>query len=318
MAELSVIVPVYNSEKYVARCVDSLLRQTYRDMEIILVDDGSTDSSGSLCDTFALADSRVKVIHKPNGGVSSARNAGIRSATGRFVAFVDSDDYCSPDMYEKLFSKMRDDVDIVQCDFMLDYGSSHCIEHLYDVNEDDRTETIRNFILSGMGGGSVNMIIRRALLETRGLSFPEYLTNGEDFWFVLRLLASARKVAKVAEPLYWYDRTNEVSITHTLTMDIHVQTLKGYEECLRFIKQHEDLIPLAKAMCWKILQFKTCFLFRKTDFVYFRQQVPEANAYISSCPLLSPKMKLVMCLVRFHLDGIANVFVQLYKCKGKR
>ena len=102
MPKVSVIVPVYNAEKYLQECVDSILRQTLTDLELILVDDGSTDSSPAICDRYAEQDARVQVIHKPNGRAASARNAGLRAASGEYVAFVDSDDWISPEMYEKM------------------------------------------------------------------------------------------------------------------------------------------------------------------------------------------------------------------------
>jgi len=101
---LSVIVPVYNVEAYVARCVESILNQTYKNLEVILVDDGATDASGAICDTFAAQDPRVRVIHKENGGLSSARNAGLETATGEYITFVDSDDWIEGDALEKLLA----------------------------------------------------------------------------------------------------------------------------------------------------------------------------------------------------------------------
>ena len=106
---LSVLVPVYNVEKYVARCIDSLLSQTYRDIEIVLVDDGSTDKSGYICDVYAKSDTRIKVIHKDNGGLASARCAGLMASTGEYVAFVDSDDYVDSDMFAQLMEPILED-----------------------------------------------------------------------------------------------------------------------------------------------------------------------------------------------------------------
>ena len=99
---ISIIVPVYNTKEYLPKCVQSLVEQTYRNLEILLVDDGSTDETGALCDKLALTDDRIRVIHKENGGSSSARNVGISQAAGSFLGFVDSDDYVDADMYERL------------------------------------------------------------------------------------------------------------------------------------------------------------------------------------------------------------------------
>ncbi|HEL7541574.1 TPA: glycosyltransferase, partial [Enterococcus faecalis] len=116
MPKISIIVPVYNVEKYLEKCVRSILAQTFTDFELILVDDGSPDSSGAMCDQFAEQDERVKVIHKENGGLSDARNAGIEIATGEYLGFVDSDDYIADDMYELLYTNIvKEDADLSIC-----------------------------------------------------------------------------------------------------------------------------------------------------------------------------------------------------------
>ncbi|WP_455581611.1 glycosyltransferase family 2 protein [Dysosmobacter sp.] len=113
---ISVIVPVYNTEKYLRRCIDSILNQTYEALEVILVDDGSTDGSGAVCDEYAEKDARVRVIHQKNGGISAARNAGIDAASGQYIAFIDSDDYLFPTMYGKLFESLqKTKADIAVC-----------------------------------------------------------------------------------------------------------------------------------------------------------------------------------------------------------
>ena len=104
---ISVIVPIYNVEPYLRRCVDSLLGQTYADFEVILVDDGSPDNCGAICDMYEARDDRVRVIHKPNGGLSDARNAGLEIARGEYIAFVDSDDWVTPDYLERMLEAMQ-------------------------------------------------------------------------------------------------------------------------------------------------------------------------------------------------------------------
>ena len=113
---ISIIVPVYNMEKYLARCVDSIIAQTYDKIEIILVDDGSTDNSSSMCDHYARKDERIKVVHKLNGGLSDARNAGFAVATGSYIGYVDSDDWIEPDMYEKMYyACVENDAELAVC-----------------------------------------------------------------------------------------------------------------------------------------------------------------------------------------------------------
>lgn len=115
---ISVVVPIYNVEKYLPRCIESLLAQTHQKLEIILVDDGATDRSPKICEEYARKDSRIKVIHKENGGLSDARNAGTKAATGKYIGFVDSDDFLMPDMYEKLIQALEaHDGDIAVCNY---------------------------------------------------------------------------------------------------------------------------------------------------------------------------------------------------------
>jgi glycosyltransferase involved in cell wall biosynthesis len=114
--EISIIVPVYNVEKYLEKCLKSILHQIFSDFELILIDDGSTDSSGRICDEYLKRDSRIKVFHKENGGLSSARNYGIEKSTGKYIGFVDSDDYIAKDMYEVLYNNLqRENADVSMC-----------------------------------------------------------------------------------------------------------------------------------------------------------------------------------------------------------
>ena len=119
---ISIIVPVYNVEKYLKKCVDSIVNQTYKNLEIILVDDGATDNSGKICDELVELDNRIKVYHKKNGGLSDARNYGVERATGDYIGFVDSDDYIDAEMYEKLYEAIKkENVDVAECNLKIVY-----------------------------------------------------------------------------------------------------------------------------------------------------------------------------------------------------
>ena len=152
---ISVIVPIYNVEKYLDRCVESIINQTYKNLEIILVDDGSPDNCTQMCDDYAKKDSRIRVVHKENGGLSDARNAGMEVATGEYVSFIDSDDYISLDFYETLFQTMIDnDSDIVECSVVKFYENGK-----FDEYSDD--QMIKNFnTVDGLEG----LIVKTPLL----------------------------------------------------------------------------------------------------------------------------------------------------------
>lgn len=132
---ISVIVPVYKVERFLNRCVDSILSQTYENLEVILVDDGSPDCSGKICDEYAAKDSRIRVIHKENGGVSSARNTALDLCTGDYIAFVDSDDYIHPEMYEKMLSALQEhQVDLCVCQWNYEYANGQQVVDLSKVD----------------------------------------------------------------------------------------------------------------------------------------------------------------------------------------
>ena len=125
MAEISVVCPVFNAEKYLHRCVDSVLSQSFRDFELLLVDDGCEDAGGRICDEYAQADTRVKVIHKANGGVSSARQAGMDAATGRYFIHIDPDDWIDPDLLVRMHdTAVSENADVVCCDMLAVFSSA--------------------------------------------------------------------------------------------------------------------------------------------------------------------------------------------------
>ena len=191
--KLSIIIPVYNVENYLAACVDSLLAQTMRDLEILLVDDGSTDSSGAIADAYAAKNpGMIRCLHVENGGQGRARNLALPLARGEFLGFVDSDDWVRPDMYEKLCARAEETgADIVACDFLERY-------------DDGREKTVpaafQDHPLS-FAGSCCNKIFRASLVKD--LRFPEGLWY-EDFAFSALALSRAGKLARVPEPLYCY------------------------------------------------------------------------------------------------------------------
>lgn len=306
---ISVIIPVYKSEKYLNRCVDSVLSQTYSDLEVILVDDGSPDNCGVICEEYKSRDKRVAVIHKSNGGVSSARNAGLDFATGDYVAFVDSDDFIDPTMYDKLLTAMRPDDDIVMCDFMM-YSQGTCYPKETIASSADKVTLIRNLLLADVGSGSVYILIKKSLLKV--LRFPENVRNGEDFWFLLRLFAMVGNVTKICVPLYYYNLDNNNSLTHTLNFKTDADCVSSYNENQMFLEQIGLFDSVKKEWYWNILRFKSTFVLTPSRFKLYRSVIPDANAYVYGCPLLSTRIKLIMNLLNKHLDIIVLPIVWGY------
>lgn len=204
--KLSVVIPIYNAEKYLVKCVDSLRKQILTDIQIILVDDGSKDTSAVLCDNLSEQDSRIFVIHKKNGGVSSARNLGIQSALGEYLGFVDADDWVDPYMFETLYSVAKqNDADIVMCDAVTEYDngeqSPDTITQLTQ-NTVLTKETFSPPLLMEMAGSAWRCIYRTNQLWKYGNSFNEALKFSEDRVFNLYAFGYANKVVYLKRAFY--------------------------------------------------------------------------------------------------------------------
>lgn len=211
---ISVIVPVYNVRPYLEKCFDSIARQSYQNLEIILVDDGSTDGSGDLCEDLSQRDGRVRVIHKKNGGLGSARNAGIDAARGAILSFVDSDDWIEPGMYETLSGIMcRENAQIIACGIKkvsetgeVSYYQDNLKERSVYTREEALIELPKNERLSN---SMCNKLFRRETIQ--GLHINEQIYY-EDNPFTPQCIARAERIAYTAEPFYCYfERTGSIS-----------------------------------------------------------------------------------------------------------
>ena len=197
---VSVLIPVYNVERYLPRCLDSVLAQTWTDYECIVVDDGSTDNSGSICDEYARKDSRFIVIHKENGGLSSARNAAMKISSGEFLCFIDSDDYVLPNFLERLFEiQLQTKADIVKCDYFSPVpGNEKISENVTVERAIDFTEKL---IRDDVGSQVCLYLSRRVLWDT--FIFPTGRLV-EDMLTFYKVCITANSVAITSEKLYFY------------------------------------------------------------------------------------------------------------------
>ncbi len=224
---LSIIIPIYNVEAYLKETLDSVGHQEYQDYELILVDDGSTDGSGAICDEYARQDERVRVIHQENGGVSAARNAGVAAAKGDFIGFVDSDDLIEPDMYAALV-KIADEyrADVVQCRHNRD-GLSERKERKLDVVIKDGEQYVRD-IFTHRGREYTNQVSLWTKIYRRELfcniHFPEGQTY-EDEQEAYKLCLKAKKIALVEDELYHYVKREDSIITGISAKKLHDKQL---------------------------------------------------------------------------------------------
>ncbi len=257
---ISVIIPVYKVEPYLRRCVDSVIGQTYQNLEIILVDDGSPDRCGEMCDELAQKDSRIRVLHKENGGLSDARNAGLDVMNGEYVGFVDSDDWISPNMYEVLLDRLIAEKAQISC-----CGMVRCTDNgeLFSLNpnreekftlsgEAAQMELLRNYrITNSMNDKLFSADIFNDLRMKKGVLF-------EDMQLQYRCIAKASRVTYIGAPLYCYYMAPG-SISRGKYTFKHYDEVLNSEERIRYYEEYfPNCVPLAYAMhidiCMSVVQ----------------------------------------------------------------
>lgn len=268
---LSVIVPIYNMELYLEQCIESIINQTYRNLEIILVDDGSTDNSGAICDRYAAADKRIKVIHKENGGRVSARNEGVKAATAEYVAFVDADDWLESDAYEELMKIICDnDCDAILTGYVRDetvgareitalkndgiYEGDKLVDYIYKdmIYNEER-------VGAGIYPSLCSKLWRKSVIESNQDDVDKDIFYGEDMALTYPALLSCKKVAVKNIAKYHY-RIRTESDTHSIP-DTFIESIgKLYKYMIRKLSDcdyAEMTVPQIKGY--------TEFLIRKAD-----------------------------------------------------
>lgn len=231
MPLISIIVPVYKVEQYLVKCIDSILDQSLSDFELILINDGSPDNCGHICDTYAQKDKRIKVVHKENGGLSDARNVGIDLAQGKYIGFVDSDDYIEKDMYEVLLKNLEDnDADISICGYYDCYQNKKVKSNLDEFRIMNTEEAIE--YLKYMLPVAWNKLYKKEVFEN--VRYPVGKLN-EDTFIIMDLLIASNKIVLTGEPKYNYVRRGS-SITKNSFNSKHLDVIEAWEKCLNLTK----------------------------------------------------------------------------------
>lgn len=242
---ISVIVPVYKTEKYLDCCVESIVNQTYTNLEIILVDDGSTDNCPAMCDKWAKKDARVKVIHKKNGGLSSARNAGMEAATGKYIMFVDSDDFLEPDMAEFLLNIInKNDSDVARCGFFFDNGEKAIAENTdTSVKYPDYDTLMTDLVCNDYISGAVwNKLYKTELVKST--RFLEEDGCSEDIMFNFRLYRQRINAVFFDKPKYHY-MVRENSIVNSEFKELAYSIVRAKKIILDSVKNNQKVYPYA-------------------------------------------------------------------------
>lgn len=324
MAEVSVIVPVYKAEKYLRRCVDSILAQTFTDFELILVDDGSPDNCGTICDEYYAKDSRVTVIHKANGGVSSARNVGLDAASGKYIMFCDSDDFVSPDWCNTLFCAIQQypamflchDVERVEC-VCNSVASSLSSTAPYMVQA-----SFLDLYKRGISAYTFNKIFDSEILRSSNLRFNENVHLGEDAIFCAQYCQRCKGCVYIDQPLYYYVQ-NPDSAMHRYYGNLFELHLPLFSARLLLLKP-DELPEYCDIWLYQFLNLFENVFDSRNSWTFFKklqynQRMIRTEEFRCCLEHATGKNEnpLVMKILRTHNYYFFWLFDQLVKLKGK-
>ncbi len=314
MCKISVIIPVYNVEKYLHRCIDSILAQTFTDFELLLINDGSKDNSGKICDEYAAKDSRVRVFHKENGGASSARNLGLDNAKGEWVTFVDSDDWIAAEMYHNMLDKAKgEDADIVYCDIKMCFATGEKVWKAADCDS-DKVKFLNNFIASEWTS-LCNVLAKRRLFDDKQVRCPQGVAFCEDYHVATRIMFYAKKVAYVPEAFYCYNRINESSALHNFTSEHYEKEHWVNLDVINFFKKEGAYEDYAESLSWKLLKSEQEYVLDKSTYNKFLYTNPDSHRFIWTCPYINTKIKIMMWALSHNLRFVAEFFLLVRKAR---
>lgn len=321
MPLISIIVPIYNVEKYLEKCVKSITAQTYRNTEIVLVDDGSPDNCGKLADDLAKTDQRIRVIHKVNGGLSSARNAGIDVAQGDYIGFVDSDDTIEPFMYEKLFSLLqKENTKLSVCAVNYVYEDGKVLRKKSigrNVTFDFCRAIIEMNLHRYFDMGAWSKLYHRSLFED--IRFPVGKLS-EDYYIMYKIFDKAQRISYLDVPCYNYlQRKN--SITHSEKIN-HDHENAAYEQMCYLDEKYPDMKVIghtayaSAALTVYDFYLKNKVRCPKEKMKHFREAVKENKEYIKKANYLTKSKKIQFALF-LKKPTLYNIVFKVYR-KMKR
>lgn len=299
MKKVSIVIPVYNVEKYIRECLDSIINQTYTNLEIILVDDESKDSSGTICDEYALKESRIKVIHKNNGGAASARNVALDCITGDYISFIDSDDYVKHNYIELLVHNLeKHNADISTCSYY-DLYTNNAIQHKLEDKIFTNVQYLQNFLADWTSGILWNKLFKKEVLHN--IYFIEGRRIDDEF-FTYRGVLNSKSIVQFNSPLIYY-RQRKSSVMQSNKnkqlilrdrMDYMIQRYKDVTSLYPQLKQSyysnllDSFIHIRREINTKLLekQFNKYLMFILKEYKYTNVSLKEMVVFIYNIVLV--------------------------------
>ena len=318
--KLSLIMPVYNTSKYLNRCLDSILKQTYKNIEIICINDGSTDNSLEILERYASDDKRIKVIDQKNKGVSVSRNVGLDVATGDLVAFVDSDDAVIPDMYEVMIDNMiSNDASISACDvYRIKDGE------IYDYGKNDsKIVLVENPILDFLLNQNLQYVIANKVFKRDligNIRFDSTLTNSEDRLFLYEVYKNKPKAVKYNCPKYIYYTNSESASNSVFSLKLESVIKSATIICDDILKNYQEFSHEADEYMFEnliIFERKLALSANKKDYLDYYNNVRQRIIELSTKITLNKKRKLEVLILKYF-NFLYPLFLKvLYKHKSK-
>lgn len=326
MPLFSIIIPVYNCESFLKKCLDSILSQTFLDWEAILIDDGSPDNSGKICDHYVEKDNRIKCIHKQNGGVSSARNLGLDKATGDYITFIDADDYVLPSYLERLASKPK--YDIVFSGLQR-FGAENIKmfgfeEKEYATIADLLEDYLKTLEETGLTLGGLNFIcskaLRRSIIAEHKLRFNENMIYGEDTCFIFDFLKYSRNAAQVKGNDYFY-YTPATSHSYRFTIDGLQNHCVWYSKALKELGEKHHVLEVTRSDGYCVSVFVRYIKgLRSYSYRDLRKELKEFKARVefpiwqSLREVKGPKVSMILKTF-FSIPTLFYLALRIYKSK---
>lgn len=298
---ISIVIPVYNVENYLNKCIKTIVNQTYKNLEIILVDDGSTDKSGKICDEWKEKDTRIKVIHKKNGGLSDARNVGIRSSVGKYLFFIDSDDYVSLDIIENLYKSMKENnVQIVTDTYVLETYYKKLVTHRKSENIVDSEKALKNIFMQKDSVAVWGRLYLRELFND--IEFPVG-KKYEDLGTIYKIIDKAENVSYINRSGYHYVQRSESICNNRFTKEDYLTIIDFLETILKFIEEkYPRIIREAQNFYIHYINMCTILLYRNNLQEEYKNLKHKLKQYLPQL-LKSPKIK-----IKTKIMSILNVY----------
>lgn len=308
MDKISIIVPIYNCEKYIQRCIESILSQKYDNYELILVNDGSTDSSYEICKRYSEKNEKIILINQKNQGVSIARNNGIKSSTGEWITFVDSDDWIEQDIYKKaLFVAKQNNADLIQWQYKINGDIKKQPGFV-----DKETEIIINnsIILDYWKNACWTLLVRKEIISKNNIQFPENITMGEDRYFTYCCYGCVNKIIQLPEMFYNYS-INPESVTANFSEKKIADDICSLKELELFLKNN-NIKKLQKSILMTKIRIKDLYIgqINPPDFYKWRNTFKEINIQTL---FLFNKTSIKCLLILLHLDKLVINLLNCYK-----